>query len=110
MAEKKAEKKVEKKETRGQKSRRLIDEMKKLKDLPVIKMPVKKKPAPKKESWVSRLKKKVRSVFASEAKEKKPAATTARTRAIQKQLAKAGVKVKTDQERAAEKRKKQGSK
>ncbi len=102
-----------KEESKGAKARRVIQESIKFVKIrreqeaaekaAAAKKKAANKPAPKKSSWVSRLKKKVRTYFSSESK-KKPVKTTARTRSIQKQLGKAGVTMKTDQERAAEKK------
>ncbi len=97
MAEKKTS-------TRGEKARKVVEELKKLKTMPRVKAPVKKKAAPvkKEESWVAKLKKKVQAFLGSD---KKKPGTTQRTRQIQQQLAKAGVKVKTDREREEAKKK-----
>ena len=109
MPEKKKKEPEKKKSLRGEELRKAIEEMQKFRDMtkPPKASPTKKSVPKKEESWVAKLKSKVQAYFKAQKKEKKPLVTE-RTRQIQQQLAKAGVKGKTDQERAEEKRKKAG--
>lgn len=62
----------------------------------------------KNKSWVALLKERVKARLAADKKKKKKGETpdTTRTKDIQRQLKEAGVRVKTDRERAEEKRRK----
>ncbi len=98
---------AKKEKTRAEKARKVIKELDKLRRMPKIKAPAKKKVAPEKESLVSKVGKKLRAVFYGD--KKKPVTTMGRTRAIKRQMGTAAKGIKTDYEKETAKKAKGSS-
>jgi hypothetical protein len=111
MPEKKEPKKKE--SFSGAKLRKALDDLRKYRAEEKKRMATKaqvKKPVPKKEeSWVAKLKRKVQAYFKAEQEKKKPLVTK-RTRQVQRQMGDSAKHMKTDQERAEEKKKREQKK